>query len=185
MTKVKKSLVGIGCLVTILVFTGESCQTTGSYAQDQQTVEETQKKVQIAVPIPQISTSAERKNIAERAELFDNESKITYIYLVSYGKVMAFYTVKGKVSSLNSYLIPNDKLVDGHGNICGSVDSFTSIDCFVVSAPDVDGAYGDNADGIFFFTADTNAYVEWKGDYLVSDQPLKLSTPVELIREVK
>ena len=152
-----------------------------SYKSDVQKVEETQKKVQKRVPIPEINTSAERQNLSRRAVLFDNESKITYIYLVSYGKVMAFFTVSGKVSSLNSYLTPLDKLVYGDGSTCNYKQSSY---CHVVSAPDIDGAYGENADGIFFFTTE-GAYVEWKGEYMVSDQPLLLRTPVELYRAIK
>jgi len=153
---------------------------TNSYEQDTKKVEETQQRVQNAVPIPQIKTSAERKNISARAVLFDDDSKISYIYLVNYGKVMAFYTVKGKVSSLNSFLTPLDKLVRSDGSACISTRST----CFVVSSPDIDGAYGENADGIFFFTSE-GAYVEWVGDYMMSDQPLKLSTPPELIRVIE
>ena len=41
-----------------------------------------------------------------------------------------------------------------------------------------------NTDGIFFFTTE-GAYVEWKGDYMMSDQPLKLTTTPELVREIK
>lgn len=152
---------------------------TNSYAQDAKVVEQTQQRVQDSVPIPQIKTSAERKNIAARAELFDVENKISYIYLVSYGKVMAFYPVQGKVSSLNSFLSPVDKLVSSDGSRCTS-----GYACYVVSAPDIDGAYGENAEGIFFFTTD-GAYVEWNGEYMVSDQPLKLTTQPELIREIK
>ena len=163
----KKIVVVVILSVATLTFSG--CMPISSYQNDVKKVEETQKKVQQSVPIPEIKTSAERQNISRRAVLFDDESKITYIYLVNFGKVMTFYTVKGKVSSLNSYLSPLDKIING----------------VVVSAPDIDGAYGENVDGIFFFTADSGAYVEWKGDYLVSDQPLKLSTPVELIRMVE
>jgi len=46
-----------------------------------------------------------------------------------------------------------------------------------------DGGKGTNGDGIFFFTTE-GAYAEWHGDYMVSDFPLKLSTPPELVRNV-
>jgi hypothetical protein len=169
-------------LSAVLFLTGCTVepQKQSSYQSDANKVEETQNRVQTSVPIPEIQNSAERKNIAERAKLFDKENVNTYVYLVNYGKVMAFYTAKGKISSLNSYLSPVDKLVDWEGKKCSSYSS----SCYVVGAPDIDGAYGENANGIFFFTTE-NVYVEWKGDYLVSDQPLKLQTPVELYREVK
>lgn len=148
-------------------------------------IAQTQKitdKLQLAVPLPQLETSQERINVAKRAQIFSKPDKISYIYLISFGKVMAFYTVKGKVSSLNSYMAPMQKLVNWAGNACTGATA--TGDCFVVDAPDIDGTYGNNVDGIFFFTTE-GAYVEWKGDFMMSDQPLKLSTQPELIREIK
>ena len=54
----------------------------------------------------------------------------------------------------------------------------------MVSSPDIDGSYGTNGYAIFFFTTD-DIYVEWRGDYMLVDQPLKLTQPPELIREIK
>ena len=169
----------------LLMGNSSSCatQTDNSYANDAAKVEATQGRVQKSVPIPTISSSAERKNISGRATLFDNENLTTYIYLLSkQGAIVAFYPVKGKVSSLNSYLTPVDKLVKWDGSVC---DWNNNAQCYVVSAPDIDGAYGENADGIFFFTADTGSYIEWNGEYMVSSQPLKLSTQPLLVREIK
>jgi hypothetical protein len=42
---------------------------------------------------------------------------------------------------------------------------------------DVDGSYGENDNGIFFFTID-GKYVEWTGTYLYSDIPFEVGTPV-------
>ena len=145
-----------------------------------QTSNDIQKKVVANVPIPNIETSMERVNVAKRAELFNKEDKVSYIYLVNYGKVMAFYTVKGKVSSLRSYMSPMDKIVDYKGNPC----SYSTSSCYTVEAPDIDGTYGENMSGIFFFTTE-GAYVEWVGDYMMSDQPLRLSTTPELVRTIK
>lgn len=185
----KKFLVLPVAILAVMLFAGAGCTDAGngSYSKDAAKVEETQKRVQDSVPIPDIKTSAERKNISGRATLFDNESLITYIYLVSYGKVMAFYPVKGKVSSLNSYLTPLDKIVNYRGEPCSNGFDNNTASCstpLIVSAPDIDGAYGQNANGIFFFTTE-GAYVEWSGDYMVSSQPLKLQTAPELVREIK
>ncbi len=143
-------------------------------------------KIAQNIPVPQLTTSSERKNVAKRAEMFNNEEKISYIYLVSYGKVMSFFTVQGKVSSLRSYMTPIEQITDTYGNPCkpGSADDWCGASTFVISAPDIDGTYGENVEGIFFFTTE-GAYVEWKGEYMMSDQPLKLTTQPELIREIK
>lgn len=140
------------------------------------------EKLRDTIPVPNLTTSSERKNVAKRAEIFNNEEKISYIYLVSYGKVMAFYTVQGKVSSLRSYMTPTEKLIYADGRECGAYS--TSVACYTVSAPDIDGTYGENVEGIFFFTTE-GAYVEWKGEYMMSDQPLKLTTPPALVREIE
>ena len=139
-----------------------------------------------AVAVPNLTTSSERKNVAKRAEIFDNEDKISYIYLVSYGKVMSFFTVQGKVSSLRSYMTPTEKLVFGNGDNCSRNYEMSGMyePCYELSAPDIDGTYGENVEGIFFFTTE-GAYVEWKGEYMMSDQPLKLTTQPELVREIE
>jgi hypothetical protein len=135
-----------------------------------------------SVEVPKLVSSSERWNVAERAKRFDNPERISYVYLVNYGKVMAFYTAKGKISSLQSYMTPEQKLVRGDGKT--ECDNWNEHNCYVIDAPDVDGTYGDNMKGIFFFTTE-GAYVEWVGDYMMSDQPLKLTTQPELIREIK
>ena len=137
-----------------------------------------------SVPVPQLTTSSERKNVAKRAELFNNEEKISYIYLVSYGKVMAFFPVQGKVSSLRSYMTPTENIVTSRGTPCTEISGGCGSTGFVVETADIDGTYGENVDGIFFFTTE-GAYVEWRGEYMMSDQPLKLSTQPELIRTVE
>jgi hypothetical protein len=161
------SIIVLGVLIGLMLISkAEAC---GGWFEDECTVTDNVVK---SIPVPQLTSSSERANVAERAKRFDNPNKISYVYLVNYGKVMAFYTVKGKISSLNSYMTPEQKVeYSGSGNV-------------VVDAPDIDGTYGSNVEGIFFFTTE-GAYVEWKGDYMMSDQPLKLTTPPELVREIK
>ncbi len=117
------------------------------------------------IPLPQLDTSLERRNLAERLERINQQNMTGCIYLVSRGAVMAFYPVRGKVTSLNAYLS-------------------AGTDTTGVELPDFDGAYGENVDGIFFFTADTNSYVEWRGEYLWSDQCLRLSQEPMMVRQV-
>lgn len=143
-----------------------------------------QRKHIVAVPIPQLETSQERKNLVRRLERFNTEDKISYIYLVNYGKVMAFYTIKGKISSVNSLLTNPQQLIDYYGRQCdqGMVRNYG--ECYQVDSPDLDGSYGSNGDAIFFFTVD-DVYVEWRGDYMLVDQPFKLTTQPELVRTIK
>lgn len=170
-------------------FLGFGCGSSSkpaNYTQETKTLEQNQSRLIQSVPAPFMETSQERLNIKKRAETFNNENKISYIYLVNYGKVMAFYSVKGKVSSLRSYMTPQENLVDANGSPCrvNYSGSGSYEPCYQVQAPDIDGSYGDNADGIFFFTTE-GAYVEWVGDYMMSDQPLKLTTQPELVRVIE
>ncbi len=182
------AIIGILVAVMLSAFKASKAEACGFWSacadenNDIQTSANVQKDLLKAVPIPQLQTSQERINVGKRAEIFSKPDKISYIYLVSYGKVMSFFTVKGKVSSLRSYMAPMQKLVDANGNTC-TYDSSESF-CYVVEAADIDGTYGENVAGIFFFTTE-GAYVEWKGDYMMSDQPLKLTTTPELVRQIQ
>lgn len=120
--------------------------------------------------VPVVTDSIERKNIIARTELFNNSTKISYVYLMSYGRVVSFHTVKWKVSSVSSYLTPQERIVNRWWDDC----KWTNSDCFIVQAPDIDGSYGTNGEGIFFFTTEW-MYVEWNWEYLISDRLLKIN----------
>ena len=147
--------------------------------QEQKTTEDNQQTLITNQPVPKLEKSLERENLIKRLQLLNDNSKVFYVYLVSYGKVMAFYTAQGKVSSLNTYLTGKDQIVKRPG--CWS----DSQECwFVMESPDLDGTYGSNTDGVFFFTTE-GAYVETTMDYMVSDFPLKITEPITLVREIK
>lgn len=183
-------------ITTVLLLSG--CNVSpdqGTAKQEQIAVEENQVKLRAKYPVKPLDSSLELENLNRRLEFINNSNKVSYIYLVDFGKVMAFYTIRGKVSSVNSYSTASEQIVDAYGNPCGtyykngsktedSMKGWRSDDCYVVESPDLDGSYGNNGDGVFFFTTE-GAYIEWKGDYMVSSQPLKLQTPPELVREIK
>jgi hypothetical protein len=134
--------------------------------------ESNQDRLMRTLPAPRLATSLERKNLVRRLQRVNSENMSGFIYLIDHGVIMASYPVNGKITSLNAYLGGNSK----------PAWFGASIGWQMVESPDLDGAYGKNDDGIFFFTADSNAYVEWKGDYLFSDQPLKLSQQPAMLR---
>lgn len=144
-------------------------------------VESNQQRLQTVIPAPQLDTSLERANLAERLQRINQQNMSGYIYLLSYGRVVAEYAVRGKVTSLNAYLMAGERVTTAE------VDQgeFWGTTAVSVEQPDYDGAYGKNAEGIFFFTAESNAYVEWAGDYLFSDQPLTLAERPLMVREIK
>lgn len=142
-------------------------------------VEGNQQRLQSAIPAPQLQTSLERQNLVERLQRINQQNMSGFIYLLSYGRVVASYPIRGKVTSLNAFLMAGEAPMR---DPVGTMDGRQSL---MVEQPDYDGAYGKNAEGIFFFTADSNAYVEWVGDYLFSDQPLRLNQEPLMIRSVE
>lgn len=170
----KKYLFAIPMLALVLMGTGCSeAGTEGGTAKTEQALTERNQQVLLENQPPVTLTwSLERDNINRRTLLWNDANKVSYIYLINYGKVMAFYVIKGKVSSVNSQITNTEQIVDRYE---GDV---------VLPSPAEDGSYGTNGDAIFFFTTD-GVYVEWVGDYMLADQPLQLSTPPELIREIK
>lgn len=95
------------------------------------------------------------------------EKPLGYIALFTdNGAVVGKFIVDGKVSSLNSFLTPNT--VDNY---------YANGGVITTELADVDGSYGENDNGIFFFTPD-GKYVEWTGTYLYSDIPFEIEDPI-------
>lgn len=133
-----------------------------------------EKELKQAQPTPtDISYSLERYNLIKRAYWVNGqrekantlvceiEKPLGYIILISNGVIIGKFVVDGKISSLNSFLTRVES-ADGY------------------ELADVDGSYGENDDGIFFFTTD-GKYVEWHGEYLYTDIPFELQTPTVVI----
>lgn len=129
-----------------------------------------------------INYSLERYNLIRRAYWVNGqrekantlvcaiEKPLGYIVLFSGNTVVGSFVVDGKVSSLNSFLTPSN--VDS--TYGGSSGGYTTI---TTEMADVDGSYGENDSGIFFFTPD-GKYIEWTGTYLYSDIPFEVDNPV-------
>jgi hypothetical protein len=158
----KKILMVLFLISVLLVLCSYSCDSARS------TIEEQQKQMAIdsltAVPIPIVKYFQEKKTIAEWAKRWDTPTIPTYVYLISYGKILGYYVCNGKPASTRSYIMPEESYY---------------YEGAVLSNPDIDGTYGDNNPGIRFFTAEGVA-VEWAGDgasYIYSDAPLPLEVP--------
>ena len=131
-----------------------------------------------SVPVPVVQTAQERKAVARRVETFDKENKIGYVYVMCPGVgIVGYYTCIGKVASLNSYLVPQERLTDEktYRRSDGSYDTTHVSGYYVMDDADIDGTYGHNVEGVFFFT-DNDTYVELPAatPYIYSDQPLPL-----------
>lgn len=173
----KKFLIYV--FIAISVFALTACETSGS-RQDIYTTQENANNIQENQPTPtDLEYSLERYNLIRRAYWVNGqrekalslpceiERPLGYIVLFTEGGgVVGRYVVDGKVTSLNSYLTPDSEYYEG-----GGYNNWIA---------DVDGSYGENDQGIFFFTPD-GKYIEWTGIYLYSDIPFEVTTPTIVI----
>ena len=146
-----------------------------SYLYEMAKTELNQEHLDKVQPPTPINSSLERTNIAKRVALWNNPNRVSYIYLMSgYGQIIAFFTIKGKVSSVNSHRTSPTQII--HSPYCSQ---YNGSNCGMqVPSPSFDGSYGPNGSNgtVFFFTTD-GTYVEWSGVYLLSTRPLTLSQP--------
>ena len=179
-----KKIVMVVLIFTILVASLTACEATGS-GQDIMSTQEVADNLAISQPTPtDINFSLERYNLMRRAYWVNGQREkansiicevpkpFGYIILFAGNAPVSRFIVDGKVSSLNSFLTPN-----AYDQYVGSGVVKTIELC------DVDGSYGENDNGIFFFTVDGN-YVEWTGEYLYSDIPIEIDNPIVSYKEV-
>lgn len=167
----KKKLI-IFSVVLLLILTG--CEYTPTDEDKTQQVTKELKENQ-ATPTD-IDYSLERYNLIRRAYWVNGqrekantlicqvEKPLGYIVLLTEsGSLIGSFVVDGKVSSLNSFLTPD------------TTEYLNSSSAKWLA--DVDGSYGENDNGIFFFTPD-GKYIEWTGIYLYSDIPFEVEEPI-------
>lgn len=147
-------------------------------ATEQAIAQQNQAKLTVSTPIPVLPISQERNNLVKRATRINvqNLSSCVILFTPS-GAVVGKFAVNGKVSSLNSYLLSSDQVIKDP-----QAAWVTGLQSLVVEQPDIDGAYGQNAEGIFFFDAVTDAYIEWGGPYFWSDQCLDTTAQPILVQ---
>lgn len=167
----------------VVMFTGCGEITTNGSEADVDKTLASASRLQSNQPTPtDIDYSLERYNLIRRAYWVNGQREkantlpcavtkpLGYITLFTEsGAIVGNFVVDGKVSSLNSFLTPDSEYYDKNG---GSSTIHTNN-----WLADVDGSYGENDAGIFFFDTMGN-YIEWTGIYLYTDIPMKVSDPV-------
>lgn len=124
-------------------------------------------------PVPTLNDSLERANISEHLKRNNIPDRVRYIYLLTdIGGIYAYFVIKGKVTSTGAQLTPTDDFAKK----CGTCD------WEVVQGPTDDGSFGGDEGGIYFFT-DTGMEVQWNGKWLLTDQPLKITSPDISLRQ--
>ena len=176
----RMSLLVLSVVLTVSAFSG--CSLRPKSVEDSVATRQITSQLQEIQPTPtDINFSLERYNLIRRAYWVNGQREkansvpcgvpkpVGYILLLTNnGCIVGEFCVDGKVSSLNSYLTPDSMYYEY------SAGQYSTINTWVA---DVDGSYGENDDGIFFFTPDGN-YVEWSGTYLYSDIPFDVDDSV-------
>lgn len=187
-----KKIVSILLLVavTLCMFTGcdSDYEAQTSDVEKQQSIT---RDLEQSQPTPtDIDYSLERYNLIRRAYWVNGQREkalalpcpvdkpLGYVVLMLEGVgVVGNYVIDGKVSSLNSFLTPDSEYYEqeygSNGYSVGDGNNWLA---------DVDGSYGENDNGIFFFTTD-GKYIEWTGTYIYSDIPYIVDDPILKVQE--
>lgn len=174
-----KKFFAISMAIIVLLVALCSCGVRSGSSQDQINTQAAANKLQENQPTPtDIEYSLERYNLIRRAYWVNGqrekanalvceiEKPLGYIVLFTEGGgIVGRFVVDGKVSSLNSFLTPDSE------EYAANYSRWLA---------DVDGSYGENDQGIFFFTTD-GKYIEWTGTYLYSDIPFEIDAPTILV----
>ena len=183
-----KRIVSILLLVAITLCMLAGCDS--DYQEQTSDVEKQHsitKELQQSQPTPtDIDYSLERYNLIRRAYWVNSqrekalslpcpvEKPLGYVVLMLEGVgVVGNYVIDGKVSSLNSFLTPDSEYYEYSAGETSKKNNWLA---------DVDGSYGENDNGIFFFTTD-GKYIEWTGTYIYSDIPYIVDDPILKVQE--
>lgn len=183
-----KRIVSILLLVAITLCMLAGCDS--DYQEQTSDVEKQHsitKELQQSQPTPtDIDYSLERYNLIRRAYWVNGqrekalslpcpvEKPLGYVVLMLEGVgVVGNYVIAGKVSSLNSFLTPDSEYYEYSAGETSKKNNWLA---------DVDGSYGENDNGIFFFTTD-GKYIEWTGTYIYSDIPYIVDDPILKVQE--
>lgn len=174
----------LGVIVVMVCIVAACCSCEASYGGsdlDIQATSSAANRLQANQPTPtDIEYSLERYNLIRRTYWVNGmrekalslpcpvSKPLGYVVLLNGAAVVGTFTVDGKVTSLNSYLTPDSEYYEHSAGEYSCKNNWLA---------DVDGSYGENDSGIFFFTPDGN-YYEWSGEYLYSDRPFIIESPV-------
>lgn len=188
MKKIIATILALTMALGLVVCLSGCDYTVSGTQQDVINTQQAANTLQENQPTPtDISYSLERYNLIRRAYWVNGqrekanalvceiEKPLGYIVLFSGNTVVGSFVVDGKVSSLNSFLTPDSEYYEMNGSASTDSDGYRSYKNEWLA--DVDGSYGENDSGIFFFTPD-GKYIEWSGEYLYSDIPFEVADPV-------
>ena len=172
-----KKIITFVLLFTVSALVLSSCVDDGAYQDVQKTLDIADNLQTNQATPTDINYSLERYNLIKRAYWVNGQREkamsipcpinkpLGYIVLFTEnGATVGSFIVDGKITSLNIYLTPDSEYYE----TTRTTNKWLA---------DIDGSYGMNDSGIFFFTPD-GKYIEWTGTYLYSDIPFIVDDPV-------
>lgn len=165
----------ITILIFALAFSLVGCKMNqSSRSSGEQQNETVMQRAVSEVPVPRVNNFLTRKSVAKWMRRMDKPNKIFYVYIMAdTGQSIGYYTAQNRPVSMCDLMTPPDRVHNGYDN-----DGNT-----VVQAPSLDGVYhGHGCNGVYFFSASTDAYIEIDGfHYIVTDQPLDIKAkPIQV-----
>lgn len=141
-----------------LLFGASACTSSVSYEEVKKRQEQAQQTAK--------KETLEKKNLERKLKLDEDANRIGYVYVMSFGKFVGYYTIKGKISSNGSQIDPEQLLLNPYSG-----------EYVVTDGPQDDGTYGEGDPGIFFFTTEGTMVVT-DLNYMYSTQPIPTSIDV-------
>ena len=174
----KKRIIAIVTLILLVATMLTGCKESGSDKDTRNTLE-AGNKLQENQPTPtDIEFSLQRYNLERRAYYLNGkieksrnvecevDKPLGYIYLFLDGiGCVARDTVDGQITPLTTYLTPDSEFYT------------TGATATADWIHDIDGTYGENNEGIFYFTVD-GSYKEWNGIYFYSSEYYEIEDPM-------
>ncbi|UDL16461.1 membrane protein [Microbacterium phage Zooman] len=141
-----------GTLLAILAFTGCSSATYDNPAD-----ERSEKQNEVTLD-NSLGIEAQKERLSRE----EDTSAIRYVYLINYGEIFGYYTIKGGVYGADTQLAPEQEIACpwNRTTTCNTVDSEKD-----------NGTYGGGDTGVFFVTSD-DVLVETTLDYIQADAPI-------------
>lgn len=191
-----RKILGLGLIIILIIGCISGCEvpeTSGSVDDTNRTIQAA-SSLQDKQPTPtDIEYSIPRYLLTRRAYFVNGERDKArtlpcpiadmplghIVLLTDNGSVVGKFVVEGMVISLNTYLTPDSEFYEKDlGYSSGKNYDSTYAERYSNKwLADVDGTYGMNDSGIFFFTPD-GLYMEWSGSYLYTDMPIEIDDPI-------
>lgn len=130
-----------------------------------------------------IGENGELQNIVRYVNETTTPGLVGYITLLTLGRPIAYYAVKGPITDCARELTPMTHPASAYIAIDNSQTYNTTDYSYTADSPNDEGTYGGNEHCHFFYT-ESGVLIRWTGEFLYSDAPIRLNEKPLVIQEV-